>query len=113
MSEITVGILSLFLLIGLFFTGIELAFAMAAMGFLGFGYVVSFQAATDLLAKDLFDTFTSYGLTVVPLFVLMGQIAYYSGIAKKLFDGTYKFVGHVPGLPLRKSFEYPWEGCPI
>ena len=50
-----------------------------------------------MLAKDIFDTFTSYGLTVIPLFVLMGQVAYHSGTAKKMYDAAYKFVGHVPG----------------
>jgi tripartite ATP-independent transporter DctM subunit len=97
MSDITVGILSLIVLIGIFFTGFELAFSMAVVGFLGFAHVVSFSAATNLLAKDLLDTFTSYGLTVIPLFVLMGQIAYYSGVANKLYSAAYKFVGHVPG----------------
>lgn len=97
MSDVAVGVISLLALLALFFTGIELAFAMAAVGFLGFAYVMSFSAATNLLAKDLFDTFTSYGLTVIPLFVLMGQIAYHSGIAKQLYGATYKFVGHVPG----------------
>ena len=56
-----------------------------------------FLRASNMLVKDFFDTFTSYGLTVIPIFVLMGQIAFFSGIAKKLYPSTYTFMGHVPG----------------
>ncbi len=51
----------------------------------------------NLLAKDFFDVFASYGFTVIPLFVLMGQIAFNAGIAKRLFNTAYRFIGHVPG----------------
>jgi C4-dicarboxylate transporter DctM subunit len=97
MNEVIVGIVGLILVLMLFLTGIELAFAMIFIGFLGFGYLISFSAALNLLAKDIFDVFDSYGFTVIPLFVLMGQIAFNSGIAKRLFDTAYKFIGHVPG----------------
>ncbi len=97
MSEIETGILALFILIFMFLTGFELAFAMALLGFVGFGYLVSFSAASNLLVKDLFDTFSSYGFTVIPLFVLMGQVASNSNIAKRLYVATHKFVGHIPG----------------
>ena len=97
MNEVVVGIIGLCIVLLLFLTGIELAFAMILIGFLGFGYLISFHAALNLLAKDVFDVFNSYSFTVIPLFVLMGQIAFNSGIAKRLFDAAYKFIGHVPG----------------
>jgi tripartite ATP-independent transporter DctM subunit len=97
MSEVWVGIISLAAVLVLFLTGIELAFAMIAIGFVGFAYLVSLKAALDLLAKDFFDVLDSYGFTVIPLFILMGQIAFNSGIARRLFDAAYKFIGHVPG----------------
>jgi C4-dicarboxylate transporter DctM subunit len=97
MNEAVAGFIGLFLVLALFFTGIELGFAMALVGFLGFGYVVSVKAALNLLAKDLFDVFSSYGFTVIPLFIFMGQIAFNAGIAKRLYDTAYKFFGHVPG----------------
>jgi len=50
-----------------------------------------------MLAKDFFEVFSSYGLTVVPLFIMMGKIAFHSGIARRLYDTAYKFMGHVPG----------------
>jgi tripartite ATP-independent transporter DctM subunit len=97
MNEVTIGILGLAAILALFLTGIELGFAMAIVGFLGFGYIVSFKAAFNLLAKDIFDVFSNYGFTVIPLFVLMGQIAFNAGIAKRLYDASYKFIGHIPG----------------
>ena len=97
MNEVTVGIIALLIVLVLFLTGIELAFAMILIGFLGFGYLISWQAALNLLAKDFFDVLDTYGFTVIPLFVFMGQVAFNSGIAKRLFDATNKFMGHVPG----------------
>ncbi|MCX5909188.1 MAG: TRAP transporter large permease subunit, partial [Deltaproteobacteria bacterium] len=97
MNEVMAGIIGLFLVLALFFTGIELGFAMALVGFLGFGYVVSAKAALNLLAKDVFDVLSSYGFTVIPLFILMGQIAFNAGIAKRLYNTAYKFIGHIPG----------------
>jgi C4-dicarboxylate transporter, DctM subunit len=97
MNEITVGIIGLAAILVLFLTGIELGFAMILMGFLGFGYLISWHAALNLLAKDFFDVFNTYGFTVIPLFILMGQVAFNSGIAKRLFDAAHKFIGHIPG----------------
>ncbi len=97
MSEVTIGIMGLATVLVLFMTGIELAFAMALVGFIGFSYIVSFKAGLNLLAKDFFDVFSSYGFTVIPLFVLMGQIAFNAGIAKRLYEAAYRFIGHIPG----------------
>jgi C4-dicarboxylate transporter, DctM subunit len=97
MSEIIIGISGLVIVLALFLTGIELAFAMALVGFIGFSYLVSFSAGINLLAKDFFDTLSSYGFTVIPLFVLMGQVAFNAGIAKRLYEAAYRFIGHIPG----------------
>jgi tripartite ATP-independent transporter DctM subunit len=97
MNEIIVGLVGIGLLLLTFLTGIELAYGMTLIGFLGYTYLISFSAASNMFAKDFFDTFSSYGFTVVPLFVLMGQVASNSGIARKLYDAAEKFVGHIPG----------------
>ena len=97
MSEVMAGVIALVILLLLFLTGIELAFCMAIVGFIGFAYLVSLPAACNLVVKDFFDTFTSYGYTVIPLFVLMGQIASHTTIAKRLYESAHKWVGHVPG----------------
>jgi tripartite ATP-independent transporter DctM subunit len=97
MTEVKIGILGLLALLLLFPTGIELGFAMAIIGFVGFSAIVSTQAAANMLAKDFFDVFSSYGFTVIPLFVLMGQVAFNAGIARRLYLAAYRFVGHIPG----------------
>jgi C4-dicarboxylate transporter, DctM subunit len=97
MNEVSIGLMGLGVLIVLFAAGLELAFAMLVVGFVGFAYVVSPEAALNLVAKDIFDSFESYSLTVVPLFILMGQLALHGGIARKLYDTASKFVGHISG----------------
>ena len=97
MSEVTIGILGICLLMAMFLTGIELAYGMTLIGFIGIGYLGRFSAASNQVVKDFFDTFTSYGFTVIPIFVLMGQVASNSDIAKKLYNSAEKFVGHIPG----------------
>jgi tripartite ATP-independent transporter DctM subunit len=97
MNEVTIGIIGLAVILLMFLTGIELGFAMAIVGFVGFAIIVSTKAALNLLAKDIFDVFASYGFTVIPLFVLMGQIAFNAGIAKRLYSSAYRFIGHIPG----------------
>jgi len=97
MGEITAGILGICILMIMFLTGIELGYGMTIIGFIGIGYLGTWSAASNQVVKDFFDTFTSYGFTVIPLFVLMGQVASNSDIAKKLYNSAEKFVGHIPG----------------
>jgi C4-dicarboxylate transporter DctM subunit len=97
MNEFIIGIIGLMVLLLLFSTGIELGFAMALVGFAGFGYLSGFHAALSLLSRDVFDVITSYGYTVFPLFILMGQIGFHAGIAVRLYDSAHKFIGHIPG----------------
>jgi tripartite ATP-independent transporter DctM subunit len=97
MNEVTIGILGIGVLLVLFLTGIEMGFAMAIVGFVGYIILGSVKGATTMIVKDFFDTFASYGFTVIPLFVLMGQIAFNAGIAKRLYDSANRFMGHIPG----------------
>jgi C4-dicarboxylate transporter DctM subunit len=97
MNEALIGLAGLGAVLLLFLTGIEIGFAMAIVGFVGFGLVISFPAASNMIAKDLVDVFANYGFTVIPLFVLMGQVAFNAGIAKRMYNCAYRFIGHVPG----------------
>jgi tripartite ATP-independent transporter DctM subunit len=97
MSPTTVGIIGIIALFVLIFSRMPVGFLMAIIGFVGFAAIVSVDASLNLLAKDIFSVFASYNLTVIPLFVLMGQIAFHSGISQRLFDTAYRFIGHLPG----------------
>jgi len=97
MTDIDVGIYCIFLLLFLFLTGLEMAYCMVLVGFLGFTKLMGFSAASNLVIKDFFDTFTTYSYTVIPLFILMGEIASNTNIAKRLYEGAHKWFGHIPG----------------
>jgi tripartite ATP-independent transporter DctM subunit len=97
MTPVTTGIVGFLVLITLMFLRIPVAFVMAMVGFVGFGVLVSWPASLSLLARDFFSIFSSYNLTVIPLFILMGQVAHYSGISGRLFNAAHKFIGHLPG----------------
>ena len=80
-----------------FFTGLEMAYSMILVGFFGFIFLMTFQAAASLVVKDFFDDFTTYSYTVIPLFIIMGEFASNSNIAKRLYLGAHRWFGHIPG----------------
>jgi C4-dicarboxylate transporter DctM subunit len=97
MSLTAIGVIGIAILIVLLFSNMPVGFVMGFLGFLGFSYVVNVEAGMALLARDVWDVFSSYGLTVIPLFVFMGQIAFHSGISRRLYDSAYVFLGHRRG----------------
>jgi C4-dicarboxylate transporter DctM subunit len=97
MSPIHIGIIGVLFLIVLLFSKFPVAFCMALVGLLGFGYLVAPEAALSIIIKDFYTVFSSYDLTVVPLFVFMGQILFYSGISRKLYDAAFTWFGHYRG----------------
>jgi tripartite ATP-independent transporter DctM subunit len=85
MSLTAIGIIGIIVLVIFLFSKMPVGFVMGFLGFLGFSYVV------------VFDVFSSYGLTVIPLFVFMGQIAFHAGISRRLYDAAYVFLGNRKG----------------
>ncbi len=77
--------------------GMPIGFAMLLAGVLGNAYMLPGGAAAHLLATNLWDQFSSYGLSVIPLFVLMGQFAYRAGVTTRLYRAAYTWVGRLPG----------------
>ena len=99
MSLALVGIIGIVvLLLILFFLGMPVGFAMALVGFSGFCYIISLQAGLNMVSSVLWETLAKYGLTVIPLFIFMGQIAFYSGVNEKLYKAAYRCVGHIRGM---------------
>ncbi|MFH1124607.1 MAG: TRAP transporter large permease [Pseudomonadota bacterium] len=97
MDAATIGLIGLAVLIVFLFSRMPVGFVMALVGLVGFSTVVSFESGLRILAKDFFGIFGSYSLTVVPLFILMGQVAFHAGISRRLFDTAYKLLGSLPG----------------
>ncbi|MCX8117732.1 MAG: TRAP transporter large permease [Desulfobacterota bacterium] len=97
MSPTTVGIFGIIILILLFLLRMPVAFAMGLVGFAGFAYLSSPSAAFGLLGRDIFDYFSSYPLSVIPMFILMGTFAFASGISRRLYQTTYAWAGQYRG----------------
>jgi tripartite ATP-independent transporter DctM subunit len=97
MSPNTAAVMGLIVLFVLMALRMPVSFAMILAGLLGNAYMISGNAAIHILATNVWEQFSSYGLSVIPLFVLMGQIAYHSGITERLYNAAYKWVGRLPG----------------
>ena len=97
MTELQTGLLGIALLFVLLAASMPVAFSMTLVGLVGFAAMVNWTAALHVLATDYYDTFSSYGLTVIPLFVFMGQVAFHTGISKKLFDAAQAWCGWLRG----------------
>jgi tripartite ATP-independent transporter DctM subunit len=76
---------------------VPLAFAMGFVGFVGLGLVRGWTATAASAAQVVYDTGFAYTLSVVPLFVLMGNFVARAGLAQELFRAAYAFIGHVRG----------------
>ncbi len=98
LSNSTYGLLGMLLLFILLFLGVPIAFGMALIGFLGMVIINrAFLPSLAMLGIGPYDTSTSYMLTVVPLFILMGELAYHSGISNELFETANKWLGSLRG----------------
>ena len=78
------GVIGILGILGLFFllaTGMYIGLAMLLIGFLGYCLIMGIPAGLGILSLVPFSAGSSYMLTVIPLFVLMGQFAYLSGIS--------------------------------
>jgi tripartite ATP-independent transporter DctM subunit len=73
------------------------AFAMAIVGFFGFSLLTTSTAGLHMVSTEMYNTFKSYSLSVIPMFVWMGYLAYHAGIGTDLYNFAYKMIGHWPG----------------
>ncbi|MDR3294299.1 MAG: TRAP transporter large permease [Clostridiales Family XIII bacterium] len=97
MNPIAVGIIGMVILIALLFMGLHVGITMMLIGFFGYAYIVHTQGAIGMLKGVLYSTGSNYSLSVIPMFVLMGHFAYYSGLSKELYNVAYKWLGRLPG----------------
>jgi C4-dicarboxylate transporter DctM subunit len=85
------------ILLALLMFRIPIAFAMAAVGFVGFGFVVGWSPALAMIGQVCTDTVFSYTLSVLPLFILMGNFITQSKLSEQLFSASNAFIGHWRG----------------
>jgi tripartite ATP-independent transporter DctM subunit len=89
-----IGILFLFLLLAL---RMQIGFSMALVGFLGFAALSSLSSSFAIMGMEPFKIGVSYSLTVIPLFILMGQFANHSKMGFEIYQTVYRWIGFLPG----------------
>ena len=97
MDPLILGALGLAIMLVLIFFGMPIGLVMGAVGFAGLVYLCGFEIAFNNLAITAFGNTTIYALTVLPLFLLMGQITVVADMSKDVYSATYKWFGHLPG----------------
>ena len=81
----------------LVFLRMPIAIAMAIVGFVGFMEERGFRASISMVGRLVIDTAQDYGLSVVPLFILMGLFVSRGGLSRELYQVSYAFLGHFRG----------------
>src|SRR5438094_2907463 len=96
MSEAPIGLAAMMLLA---FLRIPIALAMAVVGVIGYAYMRdwSWGGALAMAQTKVFETGRNYTLSVVPLFILMGNFVTRAGMSQELFRAAYSFIGHRRG----------------
>jgi C4-dicarboxylate transporter DctM subunit len=94
---VIIGIVGIVVLMVVMLVGVPVSLAMGLVGFIGLSYMLSVSAASQVLAAEFFSNFSSYSLSVIPMFVFMGTLAFKSGISRNLFDAAQVILGRVRG----------------
>jgi C4-dicarboxylate transporter DctM subunit len=97
MDPLIVGFLGIVLLLVLFIIGVPIGIAMGIAGFVGFAYVTNPMAALHIVSVDMFTFLNSYTFSALPMFIIMGSMAFAAGIGKKAFDTSYILMGRLNG----------------
>ena len=97
MTPEVVGIIGIFLLFVFLFLRLYIGVAMALVGFVGFSYLSGTSTGLSLFGMIPYSTASFYTLSIIPLFVLMGQIAFHSGMSEDIYKSVHKWMGHLPG----------------
>lgn len=97
MSASMIGIVGILVMFVLLVFRVPVAFAMFAVGFAGISILDSSRAAFSLLASESFTLASSPELVVIPLFILMGNVASVTGMSQKLYDAAYAIIGQFRG----------------
>jgi tripartite ATP-independent transporter DctM subunit len=94
---VTASLLGFAILLALILLRVPIAFAMAAVGGIGFAFLRGWEPAWALTGQIAFDTALSYSLSVIPLFIFMGNVLAASGVAHGLFAGANRLFGRTRG----------------
>jgi len=94
---IATAVIGIVVLLLLLFLGMNIGLAMTMVGFIGYAFVVKFTAALGVLQNVPATQASTYSLTVIPLFILMGNFAFASGMSEGLYNTGNKWLNRLPG----------------
>lgn len=97
MSLVTIAVLGILVLLVMMFLGMNIGLSMFLVGFVGYGIAVNWKAAVGVLQTVPYVQAASYTMTVVPLFIMMGNFAFASGMSENLYSAANKWIGRLPG----------------
>jgi tripartite ATP-independent transporter DctM subunit len=97
MSSIEIGGLGIMGFLLLLSLGMPIALSFATAGILGIIAIQGLGPGLNLLGQSFYTWTSSYVLSTIPLFVLMGQFAFHSGISGDLYNAAYRWIGRLPG----------------
>lgn len=97
MSPITIGLISFVILFALLVIGLPIGFGMFIVGFAGFCYLMSPSAAIAKIATVPFEVASSYDLGTLPLFLLMANIVFASGLGQDFYNLAARWIGRLRG----------------
>lgn len=95
--ELLAGLAMLLLIAGVLLIRMPVALLLALLGFGGYALLADVPRAVSMLGNELWGTFSGYGLTVIPLFILMGQICFHAGMSGRLYTAVHAWSGHRRG----------------
>lgn len=93
----TAAVVALIAMLALIVVEVPIAVAMALPGIAGFLWMLGWDPTAYMVAETTFSTVNSYALSVIPLFILMGNLINEADVSRELYDAAYKFVGHLKG----------------
>lgn len=97
MTDIGIGIVGIGALFGLMILRTPVAFAMLLTGFFGIWFMDGLRRATAIMFTETYSSISNYNLIVVPMFVLLGNIASKAGFSRALYDAAYAWLGRFRG----------------
>lgn len=97
MSTGAAGLWGIAIMMILLFVGIPIGPVMCLVGFLGMAYLNGRNPGLNMMGSTAYITSTSYSLSVIPLFVMMGAFCLTSGLGQELYNTANKFIGHFRG----------------
>ena len=97
MDESQIGLIGVGVLVFLVFTGMRVVYAASLVGLGGLVAILGWDAGAGIIGTIPHSKSVSYTLSVLPMFILIGFLAFHAGFTNAIFDAARKWIGWVPG----------------